>query len=185
MTKNKVATVLLSGGIDSAACAHFLQSRDLNVNAIFLAFGQPAEIYERTAARAVADHLDIPLQEVSITNSNSFSTGEIRGRNGFLIFAALISASPATSFIGMGIHAGTNYFDCSDRFAQRTSLLIEECTKGLVAPIFPFLNWEKIDVYEYFHISKIPLEITHSCESGTGRACKICQSCMDLRLLRC
>ncbi|NQU38777.1 MAG: 7-cyano-7-deazaguanine synthase [Lentisphaerae bacterium] len=53
--------VLLSGGIDSAACLDFYIAREERVRAMFVEYGQLAVTRERNAARRVATHFDIPL----------------------------------------------------------------------------------------------------------------------------
>ena len=42
MDKSKHATVLMSGGIDSAACAAFLAAQGIKVSALFVDHGQAA-----------------------------------------------------------------------------------------------------------------------------------------------
>jgi predicted subunit of tRNA(5-methylaminomethyl-2-thiouridylate) methyltransferase len=51
---NPEAWVLLSGGIDSTACAAFYLSQDFQVHAVFVDYGQVAARREADAAKAVA-----------------------------------------------------------------------------------------------------------------------------------
>ena len=60
MDRRTHATVLMSGGINSAACAHFLRRQGFVVDAIFLDYGQLAATLK--AAMAFAHHLDLPMQ---------------------------------------------------------------------------------------------------------------------------
>lgn len=48
------ATVLISGGIDSAACAHLLAAQGHLVHGIFVDFGQAARDHESRAVERVA-----------------------------------------------------------------------------------------------------------------------------------
>src|SRR3981189_786657 len=105
--------VLLSGGIDSSACAHFLAHEGGNdVHPLFVDYGQKAAHAERTAAHALSEVLGLTSHTFAVSNNQSFGKGEIRGRNAFLIFCAVMSAlyvEPCQ--IALGIHAGTPYYD--------------------------------------------------------------------------
>ena len=83
------ATVLMSGGIDSAACAHFLRRQGLVLDAVFLDYGQVAATLEVRAAMALAHHLDLPLQVFTLSGSGPLGSGELVGRNALLVFATL------------------------------------------------------------------------------------------------
>jgi len=58
----------LSGGIDSSAVAHWLSRSDAAVTALSLDFGSAS--VERDQARAVADHLRMPLEWVRVQGSD-------------------------------------------------------------------------------------------------------------------
>ena len=85
-------TVLLSGGIDSAAVAAYYLQLKFDVQALFIDYGQAAAKEERTAAHCLSRFLGIPVSEVFASHDRSFSKGEIPGRNAFLIFFALLEA---------------------------------------------------------------------------------------------
>jgi 7-cyano-7-deazaguanine synthase len=84
------ATVLMSGGIDSAACAYLLRERGFAVSGVFIDHGQAAAEPEGRAVTLIAEHLGVQLQTIRLEGSKSFGPGELVGRNGFLIFAALL-----------------------------------------------------------------------------------------------
>ena len=177
------ATVLLSGGVDSAACAHFLKQNEHDVGCVFIAYGQSAVRQEQLAAKRIAKHFRMPLHIRKFGSKTRFSKGEILGRNAFLITSAMLMTPVHSGLLGIGIHSGTRYFDCGSRFFDLMARLIEEETDGRVALIAPFLDWRKSDIVEYARASAIPLDLTYSCELGTNPVCGKCASCLDRRML--
>src|SRR4051812_42930731 len=104
-------TVLLSGGIDSAACAVFYIKLGYKVSALHVDYGQLARLKERGAARAVAEYLRVPLDVVSIRTARKKADGEIIGRNAFLISLALQEVGTSSQLLAIGVHSGTRYCD--------------------------------------------------------------------------
>lgn len=179
------ATVLFSGGIDSASCVRLLQSDGYKVEGLFFDFGQAAAEMERRAVARLGDHLSIRVSIVKATSISNFGSGELTGRNAFLIFGALLLGNCREGLLAIGIHAGTSYFDCSPAFISRVEPLVQECTNGAVSIVAPFLNWTKDEVYSYFKNSDVPLEETYSCEAGSSPACGHCASCKDRAKIEC
>jgi|GEM_PF-555853 len=176
------ALVLLSGGIDSAACAHFLQ-KTFRVDGLFVDFGQGALAQERIASRAVAAALAIGWSEASLRLEKRFGSGEIPGRNALLLTLAAAAKPTGTSIIAMGIHAGTPYYDCSPAFAEKVDALLQEQSGGDLRFLAPFLTWSKAEIYEYCRQEGLDLSSTYSCEAGGDSPCGCCLSCQDrLRL---
>jgi len=179
------ATVLMSGGIDSAACAHFLKSQNHSVRGVFLNYGQAAAASEFDAARRLARFLQTPLSVYEVTGAERFSPGELPFRNAFLITSAAFLSSNKSGLLAIGIHAGTPYFDCSVAFVESMARVVCEHTNGALRLIAPFLDWTKGEIFEYFVSSRIPLDLTYSCEAGSTRPCGVCASCRDRRSLGC
>ena len=179
------ATVLMSGGVDSAACAYLLNSQRFLVDAAFVDYGQAAGEREFRAACALADHLGISIRRLQLSGSGSHEAGEVIGRNAFLIFAVLLLTGQSSNAIAIGLHGGTPYFDSSRPFVASISNLIAEHTDGQVALLAPFIDWTKQDVYAYFSETKIPLALTYSCEAGTEPVCGECLSCRDRKTFQC
>jgi 7-cyano-7-deazaguanine synthase len=184
MASAKTATVLLSGGIDSAACAHLLREQNFEVEGLFIDFGQPAARREHDSAAQVSKWLGIPLRSVNVAGDRTFEAGEIVGRNAFLCFCALLFTGGRSSLLAMGLHAGTTYFDCSPSFVSALGKLVAEHTDGRVVVVAPFVSWTKRDVVEYFRKSGLPIHLTHSCEAG-DIPCGECASCRDRKSLAC
>ncbi|MFT4432103.1 7-cyano-7-deazaguanine synthase [Caballeronia sp. 15715] len=178
-------TVLLSGGIDSAACAHFVCTLGQDVDAVFLDYGQAAATAEHHAALRLAAHLDLPLRTFAVSGPQQFGAGELLGRNAFLIFSTLFLTGGQSSALALGLHAGTPYYDCSSVFVSSISKLVAEHTDGRISVVAPFIEWTKQEVYEYFLTARIPIGFTYSCEAGTEPVCGVCASCLDRRALQC
>jgi 7-cyano-7-deazaguanine synthase len=172
------ALILLSGGIDSAAVAHFLK-KDYSVEGLFVDYGQAARDIENSAARAVAALLDIKLSTASVASTKAFTVGEIPARNGLLAMLALSLCGYDYDAIAMGLHSGTPYYDCSPAFADRLDVIIREYSAGRTRFFSPFLHWSKNEVYQYCQIANLDLSVTYSCKAGTLPPCGKCSSCLD------
>jgi 7-cyano-7-deazaguanine synthase len=179
------ATILMSGGIDSAACAHLLGRQGFVLDGVFLNYGQAAAKFELIAADAIALELGIPLQCFSLAGSEPFGPGELVGRNGLLIFASLFLTRARPGLLALGLHAGSTYFDCSEAFLRSIGSLVSEHTDGQVSVIAPFISWTKKDVFDYFANANLPIDLTYSCEAGTKPTCGTCASCRDRKALGC
>jgi len=101
--------VLLSGGIDSAACVAFYLEQRFFVNGIFVDYGQVAAPREIEAAMSIAKHYHIPLVKLAWSGLQKRSIGFICGRNAFLLVGALMELPEEAGILALGIHAGTDY----------------------------------------------------------------------------
>jgi 7-cyano-7-deazaguanine synthase len=175
----------MSGGIDSAACAHFLVAQGYAVTGIFVNYGQAALRPEKLSVARMCTHLGISHQVLNAAGPGQFATGELVARNAFLAFSAVFLGGGKIQVLSMGLHGGTPYYDCSPAFAKSLKQLIAETTNGDVVFVAPFIEWSKADVYAYFCGEKLPIELTYSCEAGTIPPCGACLSCLDRRRLGC
>lgn len=177
--------MLLSGGLDSSACAHLLFQKGFSLEAVFIDYGQAAVGMEAKAATAIANHLSISMSRYSVVGAKPYSIGELTGRNAFLISAALFLTSIQSGIVAIGLHAGTSYYDCSEHFVNSMANLVSEQTNGQVSLLAPFIDWGKQDIFDYFTTSGLPLNLTYSCEAGTEPPCGVCSSCKDRMALEC
>jgi 7-cyano-7-deazaguanine synthase len=170
--------VLLSGGVDSFACADFYKSMGRPIELLHVNYGQAAERHEHDAAARVAEFLGLPLSHLSLLAARPKEAGEIQGRNAFLVCTAAMEASASVRGIALGIHAGTAYPDCSPAFLECLNAL-----NGLAQPsvrvLAPFLEWNKADVFGYCEERCLPIDLTYSCERGGSVPCGACLSCLD------
>ena len=175
--------VLLSGGIDSSACVAFYLEQGFSVNSIFVDYGQIAAPREIEAARAIARHYNIPFSRLTWSGLHRKKAGFIRGRNAFLLVAALMELPEHAGILALGIHAGTHYQDCSLSFVRKMQSIFDTYTQGKIQIGAPFLNWEKSDIWVYSKSQGVPMELTYSCERGKDQPCGLCLSCRDLEIL--
>jgi 7-cyano-7-deazaguanine synthase len=183
--KQKLVTVLFSGGIDSTACVRFFMDRGYDVCGVFVNFGQAAVLSEARAVETLKVEFGIPVVVVRAESELSFGAGELVGRNAFLIFAAVLLGGCHDGLLAIGVHAGTPYYDCSPAFIDRANVLVGECTNGRVSVIAPFVQWSKDDVYSFFSTLNLPLSQTYSCEAGSTPPCRHCASCADRMRFEC
>ena len=178
-----LAWLLLSGGIDSAACAAFYLERGFDVRCLHIDFGQPASRNEQTSARQVAHHYGLPLSILRWTGSGRRTNGEIVGRNAFLLLGALLEIGTGPGVLAIGVHSGTPYFDCSQNFLTTVQAICDGYCNGRVRLAAPFISWSKHQVYLFCKSANVPLHLTYSCEIGTDPICGDCMSCQDRRAL--
>lgn len=176
--------VLLSGGIDSTACVAFFALQGFPVSALFIDYGQAAAPRETDAASAVASHYRIPLSKIRCTGARKKGQGLIAGRNAFLISLASMELESNCGMLSLGLHSGTDYWDCSPEFANLMQTMLDGYSNGRVRLNFPFLNWTKREVWHFALTKNAPLDLTYSCELGADQPCDSCQTCGDIRKLR-
>lgn len=180
--------VLLSGGIDSACCLHFMLHQGYETSGLFIDFGQPSASIEYEHALEIAKSNNCRLESVDISFSpdqQKISSGEIVGRNSFLVSTAYMLSRNDYGLICLGIHSGTPYYDCSPAFFESQNRLISEQSDGKCSLVAPFLTWSKQQVYAYARKIGLPFEATYSCENGVKSHCGVCSSCLDRELYWC
>jgi 7-cyano-7-deazaguanine synthase len=176
--------ILLSGGVDSAACAAFYLAQSRQVEAMFVDYGQSAAADEEQASKALAAHFKIALRSVKLKGSRQKLPGLIYGRNAFLYLLALLELNSGAAVVATGIHAGTDYWDCSGEFLVRIQSLFDQYTDGLVQAAAPFVSWTKRQIFDFGLRSGVPFVLTYSCERGGRPPCGGCLSCRDIEALR-
>lgn len=175
--------VLLSGGIDSGCCLTFFRERGNPVRAIHFSYGQPAAAPERAAAVRLAEHFRVSLQVIETSGMPTTGLGEIRGRNAFFLFGALMSLTEPAALIAMGVHAGTEYYDCSRAFIELTKAAFDGYSAGRVNVVTPFLEFTKTQIWNYARRTGFPIAHSYSCRRGTVPPCGECLSCMERKEL--
>lgn len=175
--------VLLSGGVDSAACVAFYLEVGRPTCGLFVDYQQPALKKEAESSRRIADHFAIPLHRASWVGPRMKNVGLIPARNAVLLCAALMERPPTATAVAIGIHAGTPYVDCTAEFIRRIQAIYDLYTDKRVAVLAPFVEWTKPEVWSYARSKSVPLDLTYSCEAGSEQPCGECESCLDRKLL--
>jgi len=183
LDSEKSVCVLVSGGLDSAACIDFYVQSGFGVCGLFIDYGQAARIQEGRSASRIAQHFGIDLSSLRIDGGRSHADGLVIGRNAFLLFTALMESEEAFDLIATGMHAGTQYYDCSGSFLNSMQAVFDGYTGGQVRIGAPFLQWSKLDVWDYCLSRNVPTSLTYSCEAGGETACGRCLSCRDVEAL--
>jgi len=173
------AIVLSSGGIDSTACLFYYRELDYNVEALFIDYGHPANPVEHQHIGLLCDRYGIPLSRLKLSGAAKGGQWEIRGRNAFFIVAALIARPAFTGILSLGIHSGSPYYDCGQRFTQLMRNLVTDYTGGTVRLDLPLTDMDKAGIVGFSRSHKVPLELTYSCQVGSLPPCGKCPSCKD------
>jgi 7-cyano-7-deazaguanine synthase len=162
-----------------------LKAQNFAVRGLFIDYSQAAAEQERRAVESLAPLLSIQVTVLRIGGLEDSGPGELTGRNGLLIFAALFVSKGRRCIIATGIHAETPYYDCSEQFLDRMNSLAQAQTDGKVSVFTPFADWTKRDIFDYAASEDLPLDRTYSCENGTVPTCGRCASCRDRAGLQC
>lgn len=171
--------VLLSGGLDSAACLSFYIDLGRPTCGLFIDYQQPAANREGRAAKVIADYYDVFLYTAKWSGQSKKRSGIVAARNAFLLTAALMERPEQVTTIALGIHAGTQYADCSPEFVSRMQSTFDIYSEGAVHIATPFEDWTKADIWAYALSKNVPVDITYSCEAGPNHPCGKCLSCLD------
>lgn len=177
--------ILTSGGLDSTACiAYYLAQNKQAISCLFVDYGQLAVSNEFQAAKNISSFYNLPFHKIVISGLGKLSQGFINGRNALLLLTALTSFESSFGIISIGIHAGTNYIDCTPTFIYQLQHVVDLYCDGKVAIDAPFINWTKREIWEFCNENQVPVNLTYSCENGTSPVCGQCLSCNDIEILR-
>lgn len=173
----------MSGGLDSAVCLdYYIQSRH-TTRTLFIDYGQASATLEFDAAGKVARHFRTSLDRVKVDGSLEYTGGFVRGRNAFLLMAALMYFEGSSGLIAIGIHNGTTYADCGKDFVELMRSTFDLYSAGSIALDAPLLNWSKGEIWNYAVERGVPICDTYSCELGRVQPCGDCLSCKDMEKL--
>lgn len=180
LPKEKVI-VLFSGGIDSTALIHYYLSKKFKVYGVFIDYNQEVNISERKAVKNIADYFNIPLKIINLDINIIRNNFEYYMRNSLLINIAMSTVNFKFNLISLGIHQGTEYYDCSQDFVNDIQNILNGYFNGKVMFDTPFINFNKEDILNYFTNNNLPTELTYSCEKRNYKPCGMCPSCLDRR----
>ena len=180
MKSTSETVVLLSGGIDSAACVCFYRERRQHLSGLFVDYGQIAATHEERAAKKIAEVYDVPLSTVRLHGARRKECGEVAGRNALLCMIALAEFRGPKGQIAIGLHSGTPYYDCTKEFLANVQSIADGYANDRVQFTAPLLSWNKKEIWCFCRNNNVPVEITYSCERGDETPCGECLSCRDM-----
>jgi 7-cyano-7-deazaguanine synthase len=208
-TSEKIAVVLLSGGMDSALCAAIAKKEGWKIAALHLNYKQRTEKRELHSFNQLADYYNAKYKlivdinylsqiggssltdsniEVSVGNfdSNDIPTSYVPFRNANFLaiatsWAEVIGANAV--YIGANQLDYSGYPDCRSEFYDSFQKVIETGTKPEtnIKIIAPIINFTKKDIVVKGSELGLPFNLTWSCYKNNDKACGVCDSCV-LRL---
>lgn len=177
-------TVLLSGGIDSAATIAAFRKQHAALHGIFFDYGQPSRRSEWEAAQAIGHHYRIEVVRVKLGFRLTSRDGEFFARNALLTLAAAATRPPGPVVLAIGLHSPSPYYDTTPSFVADVQRLLDGYSGGTVTIAAPFLETTKRAVVQFARRHRVPLHLTYSCERRNAPACGKCRSCEDRAELR-
>lgn len=197
---------VVSGGMDSAVLAYWLQSKDMLGGLITFDYGQRHAIeidYARKiASRLGAPHVVIDLRALSgVITGTSLTDSAVNVPEGhyaeatmrqtvvphrnaiMLMIASSVAASKGLDGVATAVHAGDHfvYPDCRPAFIKSLGSLLEvsggELTNSKV--LAPFVNMKKAGLVLMGGGLAVPFEDTWSCYKGESIHCGRCGTCVE------
>ena len=201
---NELATVLVSGGMDSLVCAAIANEEYKNIAFLHLNYGQKTENKELECFQKIADFYNVKERKIinvsflkqiggsSLTDQN-IEVKKYRGESdeipdSYVPFRNTHLVSMAVSwseilgakkiFIGAVSEDSSGYPDCRPSFYKAMNTLIKEGTKnGDIEVLTPIIDLKKEEIVRKAIELKAPLEFSWSCYQSQDKACGICDSC--------
>jgi 7-cyano-7-deazaguanine synthase len=205
------AVVLLSGGMDSCACAA-LAVRDYNAAAVHVSYGQRTEERERRSFESICDRLEIrdrllvrnealraiggsALTDSNITVPERHAIGAsipagvpvtyVPFRNAHFLAVAISWAEVLGAgkvYIGAVEPDSSGYPDCRPEYYRAFNEVVKAGTKeGTIRVVTPLIAMHKAEIVRLGLELNAPFDLTWSCYQREDRACGVCDSCV-LRL---
>jgi 7-cyano-7-deazaguanine synthase len=202
--KNKLAVVLVSGGMDSCVTAA-LANQQYQMAFLHVEYGQRTESRERQAFEEIAQFYKVEQRLICRLNhfeqigGSSLTDGRIPvepadlNRQGipssYVPFRNSHFLAVATSwgevldanaiFIGAVAEDSSGYPDCRPEYYQAFNQLIRLGTRPEthLQIITPVIHMRKSEIIRTGHRLGAPLHLTWSCYQNTQTACGVCDSC--------
>ncbi|MBI5243309.1 MAG: 7-cyano-7-deazaguanine synthase QueC [Elusimicrobia bacterium] len=199
----KKAVVLLSGGLDSAACLYWAKARGWRVVALSVRYGQ-RHARELRSARSLARRAgaelfvvrlrlswlaasslcdpgrklpDVPLSKIG---RGPIPSTYVPGRN--MVFTALglsLADAVGAQAVVLGANAldSSGYPDCRPEFFKAFARAAKLGTRGRIAVLAPLAKMDKAGIVRLALRLGVPLDLTWSCYKGGRKPCGRCDSC--------
>ena len=136
-----------------------LNRKNSETTGVFVDYGQAALSDERQASRRVTDYFETELIGLRLDLPSLYGAGEVRHRNGMLIFAAAMATAGIADCIAIGVHAGVPYSDCSQTFLAAMEAALKASHASSLQLIAPLKTWMKADIIAYAKREGLPIEL--------------------------
>lgn len=203
--KNRLAVVLVSGGMDSCVSTAVAAAENDEVALLHISYGQRTEARERRAFNDIADHygatrrLEISIEHLAKMGGSSLTdlsmevteadlesrevpTSYVPFRNANMLaiavsWAEVIGAS--SIYMGAVSEDSSGYPDCRPEFFEAFRKVIDTGTKPetRVGIRTPIIHLSKADIVKKGIALDAPLHLTWSCYRSGDLACGTCDSC--------
>lgn len=171
----KKKVFLLSGGIDSAYCAHSMHVNPGDVG-LFVDYGQPAAIPEEKSARRVAERCGLEFRVVRVQGvclgdmEFGVAARVVPARNLFLVGLAANHGDEV--IIGAAPQDQADYADCRELFLYRSDYLLHDVYGKE-------LTWSIASRGTRVNSLGTLAELCWSCYEGGEKPCGGCPSCLQ------
>jgi 7-cyano-7-deazaguanine synthase len=200
----KLAVVLVSGGMDSCVCAAMAR-RDYELAFLHVSYGQRTESRERKAFEEIAEFyqitrklvcrlnhlnqiggssltdLSIPVEPADL-NRKQIPSSYVPFRNAHLLSIATswgeVLGAEAL-YIGAVAEDSSGYPDCRPEYYQAFNALIRAGTKPetVLRIVTPIIHMKKSEIILIGSKMGAPFHLTWSCYQNAELACGRCDSC--------
>lgn len=189
--------LLFSGGIDSTTLAYDLLSVGVELEALFIDYGQRTAVGERRSARYLAGIAGFSLTELCIPLPEDLTSGALFGlgaprdwktprvsflpqRNLLLLtYAAMFAQRRGIPEVAIGlINGGSEFPDSTESFCKQAFQVLRLCYPDLQV-LAPYVSWTKEQVIARAVTLGVPIEATFSCHFLPDRHCGSCPACVE------
>jgi len=205
MSGERVAIILVSGGMDSCVTAAIANEENDDLAFLHISYGQRTEARERNAFNDIADfyevekRLDISIEHLAKIGGSSLTDSKIdvteadldsktiptsyvpfRNANMLSIAVSWAEVIGANSiYIGAVAEDSSGYPDCRPEFYDAFQKTIDAGTKPdtQIEIRTPIIHLSKAEIVKKGIELGAPLELTWSCYRSEDLACGTCDSC--------
>ncbi len=202
------ATLVTSGGMDSATMAYYYKSKNYSVHMVGFNYGQ-RHSKELDSLFKIAEQLGAQVDVIDLTHikhligTSSLTSDAITvpdghyaeetmritvvpNRNAMMLsIATAIGVAEGAEVVATGIHAGDHFIypDCRPAFFEPFNEAFVKGNDGHAVENFrleaPFINKTKADIAKLGDDLGVPYELTWSCYKGGEKHCGRCGTCVE------
>ena len=202
------ATLIVSGGMDSATLAYHYHSKGYELHLVGFNYGQ-RHVKELEALAKITELLKASWEIIDLTQlkssiaSSSLTSDAINVPDGhyaeetmritvvpnrnaiMLAIATGIAVANGSNLVATGVHAGDHFIypDCRPDFIEAIEKAFQLGTRGHAKDGFaleaPFVNITKADIAKHGSELNVPYQLTWSCYKGGNFHCGRCGTCVE------